>query len=658
LEYCNNILCIEAGWLISEGIVTKSNYDNLLSRGWIKRERRPSKHKPALISYDSIPQQFKNKIIEKIGDPYKVSQESNLKEHIKPDMEAMEYFTTYQLDDGRFLPEESTKEYHNNVIILNAVHAIITKRIAKRRNLGGNTTEMWEHLIKSIAEIKGHGVEQINHTLPTNIRRFKDRYNLYLKEGYASIIHKGFHNNNSRKVNDDIVQVLMSISAMPNRHFNTTVAEYYNQFVNGQIDLFNENTGELYDANKFKDKNGNPIEISEATVWNVLNNLKNKQELQKVRKSAIDFKTRSMPHNHRHRPQYSLSKISMDDRDLPRKAKDGTWISAYYAYDVMSECFIGWTHGKEKNTEMVYDCFRNMYLNLSSNDLPWPAEVEVENHLMKQISDKLHAMFGFVRFCNPQNSREKRAEHAIKSKKYTDEKKYQPNIGRWHSKHDAYQTNQDYTQNLTTAQLIADDIESIRRYNNAPHSIHKDKSRWQVLLENLNPELIKPQERILFRHIGNRTQTSVRNNDFVRVQYADYAIDTMNIMARMKPNNYTVDAYWLPDTNETIRKVYLYQDDNFLCSATKYETYNEAQAERTEKDEMIRIEQAKRQTSARKSVKDGLAKKVVPIGILPKTDYSSVEANAIETIPNNNARTGFEVDGDDDYYTQRALNDF
>jgi len=653
LEIYNNILCVRGGWLVNEGIITESNYDKLRREGKIKAERRANKGNPALIAYDSIPQRFKQVIVERYGDPYQTTKDGFFKQHIVSDLQALDFFNNYQLEDGRHLPEDTNQEYYHNAILLNAVHSVINTRIAKRKGLGGSIGNIWENMTNTVAKLEGY-----KHSLPNNVRRFREKYNAYLKEGYSCLIHKGFQNDNRRKVNELIELVLLSISAMPNRHFNTTVAKYYNDFIHGRLELYNQETGEMFNPSDFVNKNGAPLELSEGTVWNVLNALKNKPVMDKMRKSGIDFKTKTMPYNHRHRPQFSLSKVSMDDRALPRKGTDG-WVSAYYAYDVASECFIGYSHSKDKDMNLVWECFRNMYSTLRNNNLPWPAEVEVENHLMKGISDQLYSMFSYVRFCNPQNSREKRAEHAIRSKKYGDEKKHQDNIGRWTAHHDAYGVNTDYEQKVSTKQLIADDIESIDRHNNAPHSIYKDRSRWQVLCESLNPELVPAQERILFKYMGNKTATSIRNNDFVQVQYAHYALNSgMDILSLMKPNNYSVEAYWLPNAEGTIGKVYLYQGDEYLGEATKYETYNEAQAERTTRDEEIRVEQAKRQATARKTVKDDVARKVVKIGLMPKTkqEFTEEEVYVPELVMVAQYKEPEFDTESDDYYTQLALN--
>ena len=51
---------------------------------------------------------------------------------------------------------------------------------------------------------------------------------------------------------------------------------------------------------------------------------------------------------HRHGGKFSLSQITMDDVDLPRRMKGGEYVHAYYAYDAVSQCRIGLAYGRDK----------------------------------------------------------------------------------------------------------------------------------------------------------------------------------------------------------------------------------------------------------------------------------------------------------------------
>lgn len=69
-QFYNNTLCMKAGWLIDLDIITASNYKQLSYRNILNAIRRGYRNTPALMEYDSIPEQFKKQIVKKLSDPH------------------------------------------------------------------------------------------------------------------------------------------------------------------------------------------------------------------------------------------------------------------------------------------------------------------------------------------------------------------------------------------------------------------------------------------------------------------------------------------------------------------------------------------------------------------------------------------------------------
>ena len=119
---------------------------------------------------------------------------------------------------------------------------------------------------------------------------------------------------------------------------------------------------------------------------------------------------------------------------------DGNRVKAYYAYDVASGCVVGYAYNRLKTADLFIDCVRNMFRLIDHQGWNCPAEVEVEHHLVNNFADGLiraGVVFPFVRWCNPGNSQEKRAEHFNRVKKYGVEKRSQVGIGRWYARLEA-----------------------------------------------------------------------------------------------------------------------------------------------------------------------------------------------------------------------------
>jgi len=651
MEYYNNIFCISkplltngdpaSGNIKDKPVLTSAAYDHLVNRyPHIRVRKGGGVGCPALLNYEMLRQDLKDRLHEKYGDIRQASRRNRLQELIQPDHKAAKYFSEFLFDDESGIKPERQQEYNANATILNAIGTFVNEKQGKNKRLGGRTSGIWQAASEAVNALDR---SLFPHTLPSNALRLKEKYRNYLDHGYYHLIHKGNKNDNARKMNAAVERLILSIYCMENLPFGTWVHDHYMEFLSGNRIIVDKESGVMFDREEyFDDRRGTYIIISQSSVWNILNKPENAIIIDRLRNNRIDHVTQKTPFNHRHLPQYSLSKISMDDRTLSRKTSDGKWLNVYLAVDVLSGCFLSCVHSSDSPTVgMIWNCFREMLHTINDHNLVWPGEVEVENHLMKDIEEELRKMFAYVTFCAPGLSRSKRAEHVIRSKKYGDEKMHQVGIGRWNLK-GAYKTksenkDEDYKQpRIPIEQLIAEDKESIQRHNNDLHPNQKmfpGKTRWQVLVENMNPDLSRPQKHKLLRYLGHRTETSIRNNDFAQVQYEKYSIDNLSAITRLKPHNYNVEAFYVPDASGNIDEVFLYQGDTFITKATKIEKYNEAKIERTERDEQIRTDQAKRQAHFFKTERDGIAEKITrKIDMIPAEQLLPQVQN-VEIIP-------------------------
>ena len=444
----------------------------------------------------------------------------------------------------------------------------------------------------------------------------------------------------------DIERLLLSIDGQPEQPFNTTVWEQYNMFVQGELELYDPETGEVLNPADFTDKDGNPVVLSPATVANILNNPKNKALRAKLHMSQWDFNNAYRPYHLRSIGEFSLSKVSLDDRDLPRPMKDGNRVKAYYAYDVVSGAVVGYAYNRYKTTELFLDCMRNMFQTLDRNGMYIPAELEVEHHLVSDFADGLMqagTVFPLIRWCNPGNSREKRAEHKNREKKYGVEKRTQVGIGRWWAKLEANRPKEEkvYDEKNNTykvktysyEELVADDIRAIQTFNAQPHPNQKrypGMSRWDVLCAHQNPNLAPWDKAVLYRFIGQHTETTIRQNTYCTVMYNQYGLPSPEIIEKLEPRNYKVDAYYLPDADGTINEVYIYQNGRYIATCKPVARYNENTAEQTEADKAAYTEQSKYVAQFDKMMKDGKIKRV---GILAKEEAKLITEVQAEAVP-------------------------
>lgn len=227
MEVYNNILCIEARWMINNEIMSEANYKKLSQRKDIN-VLRPGKglDHPALVEFDSLPDRFKQKVLQIIPNPYASSYNNLLQ--IQHSAAVSSFFENYTYGNGKHLPKDKRSEYYSNAVILDAIRSFLTTRKAKRNAMGKKITSCWDKMVECVGMIDK---TKFPHKLPTNTRSLERKYKEYLSKGYESLIHKSYLNgqkNASKILNIEQESVLMMLSSDGRNLDNVQVANLYN----------------------------------------------------------------------------------------------------------------------------------------------------------------------------------------------------------------------------------------------------------------------------------------------------------------------------------------------------------------------------------------------------------------------------------------------
>lgn len=630
MEYYNKRLCISVRELVDNGIAGEECYRSWQRRGKVEVVRRGGGAAGccALIAVDSLPQAYKEKVNALYPNKSRIMLENWLRSNYEVDQKAMAFFSS-KSECGVELSSDKVNEYVTNASVLNCAiflynHAVACKKLFRERY-------SWEEMTDAIEGLRS----LYGHTLPSSVLRFRKKANQYKKEGYGCLISGKFGNSSARKVDHHTERLIIGIACLPNKPFNTNVAEMYNQFVTGELEVFDPDTGELFNPDDFTDRSGNPKELSESTISNYLNRPKNRLLIAKAHDSYTTFMHEQMPHMHRHAGQFSLSQITMDDVDLTRKLKDTKQrVHAYYAYDSVSQCVLGASYARKKDERLVVDCFRDMFRLIARQGWGMPAGIEVENHLMTQYKDgflQAGVAFPFVRFCAPQNSQEKYAEPLNGAKKRSIIHKNHEGIGRFYGKGKwrteakkvSDETNELYEDKayFSFDELVADDRRDCAEWNAALHPDQKrypNMSRWEVLVSNINPTLLPLDDITLARYIGERVETSVRRNSTIRAAGEDWWLSDTSVLERLAPNDYSVTACYLPDEEGNPTQVHLFQGDRYVDTVEKVQTYNRVMAEQTAEDHANFAKQQSKVAKFTKYINENAAPRVSVVR--PKTE--------------------------------------
>ena len=643
MEYYGNMWCISARELVDGGIVSQSNYQNWVNRKRIDVVRRGggASGQYALVAVDSLPRDYRAKVEELYPNAKLTHLVCWVRSNYEIDQSAVAFFHSRE-QAGLDLPPEKIKEYVVNASVLNCCIRLYERAATAQKLFGGKYN--WEQMAKAITALR----EEYGHTLPTSTLRFRKKVNEYKKEGYGCLISGKFGNQSARRVTLKVERLVISLACQENQPYNKSVWEQYIMFVTGELDVWSYITGELYNPDDFVDKDGEPLYLSESTINNILNKPNNKMLIEQRLRSNTTFMHEQMPHVHRHGGDFSLSQITMDDVDLKRRMPGNKYVHVYRAWDVVSQCVVGVSYSRDKDQGLVVDCFRDMFRLCAKQGWGMPAGIEVENHLMTQYREgflQTGVAFSWVHFCAPQNSQEKYAEplnsafqkflHSrhegqgrfyLKGKNRIDQKKVS----------DGFNHTFEDKKYYEWEELLADDRADVFEWNHQLHPNQKKypgMTRWDVLCECVNPNLQPLDNVTLARYIGERVETSIRRNSTVRVAYEDWWLSDTNILERLKPNDYKVTAYYMPDEEGKPTDVYIFQGDKYIDQVEKVEPYNRVMAEQTEEDVVKYIEQQKKISKFSKYVRDHAIEQVGVMKKSPldgKTAEHSVEPEELE----------------------------
>ena len=342
MQYYNNMVTIEAAWLIEQGIMTVTNYRNLTNRGDINVVRRGCRGTEALVDYESLPARFKKQVDAKI-DVYKAVKEKVIEQKIEHSAEASAFFDEYMLEDDRHLPADKRREYYANAIVLDAMRRIISERRAKRHALSHTASRFWDELADCAQNLDR---SRYPHTLPANPRSLERKFKLYEKEGYASLIHKTYikQNKNAGKVVDEnqVAAIAMLISD-PRNLDNEQVSRIYNTL-----------------AAQMQWKT---ISAATVAVWRD----KLDDELYARRHGAVAFRAKKAMQVKRSAPTMPLLYWTVDGWDVElmfQKQEGGrtTYHNRPTVVVVLDACCkypIGFAIGTHENPELIKEALRN-----------------------------------------------------------------------------------------------------------------------------------------------------------------------------------------------------------------------------------------------------------------------------------------------------------
>lgn len=228
MQRVNGVLCATKDELIASSIVSDSNLEKLVSRKVLQIVVRGCRGRQAQYAVDTLPEKYKAEVYKRFDIPPMDRVKSLLEQLIRPLPEAVSYYHSYRLADGRCLPSDKIAQYTAEAQILEAVSAYKQEHYSKRGKAGRRPMGKGE-LYGWLADmIQALPQEEYPHKLPKS--RLQEKHEAYQRDGYESLIHKGYQNQNASKTGgDEQSALLLMLLASPNNLNNSQVARLYNE---------------------------------------------------------------------------------------------------------------------------------------------------------------------------------------------------------------------------------------------------------------------------------------------------------------------------------------------------------------------------------------------------------------------------------------------
>lgn len=587
--------------------------DELVPRFWkcydsLKKELQRYKDKPfgikrlqlggngrkLLIDFDSLSSKIQDELI----DPRKA--EHPLQPYFEWDSDAPEYYSKFKRGGTTVLKSDEQERYIINASVMQAVLKLEQGRIQERLKMKLTLVGLVESLRYDLESFQTYlrSKHQIEHTLPVSTR-FKDLLKDFKINGYLSIIKdpNGTGKQNARRVDEKTEMILNGL--FKNQLHKPTPAEIarnYDAFLNGYAEVYNEDTGEMYNPNEFKT-------LSQATITNYINKWENTLATYKARSGDRQvYMGKFKPHHQMEMPTMAGSIISIDDRQPPfvyNKQGDRAWF--YLGVDIASQAITTVVYGKSKES-IIVDFYRQMVRNYTEWGYCLPNELECESSLNSSYKDTLlrpGTMFQKVKI-EANNARGKYIERINGKLRYEIEKTAMGWIARPKAKSEANQLSSDKKKIIPFDILVNERMLEIEQFNNSSHPENASISRWDYFEQNQHPDLKPTKWELILPIIGYKTTTSC-NVGYVMLQGKKRAIAENGkiltgeaLIQQMRIiEGKEFDVYWLDGNEGQVLKALVYYNERFVCEIMEMPKYNRASIERTATDnEALQLQSA------------------------------------------------------------------
>ena len=489
MGYFGNIVTVTCADLTrsdgGEAVMSRNNYDQLVNRNRITVVvRGGGLGREAEVDWATLPDRFKQKYIAKYGDPEEEAVRRN--SMIRFDEGARRFFADYILPDGTRLKEDKQQEYMINASVLNHLIEMEDKQRRLHPQKGNHTPVAWDNIAAECSDLR----DTYCHTLPASESRLRDKVREYRRDGYACLVSGKLGNGNTTKITPAAGEWIIAHKTSVNPVYTTR--QLFERF------------------NAVAPAKGWKTLKSQNTLIQFLERPEVKPRWYHVEQGSQRANNLFMRQNRTLLPTCRDALWYVDGTKLnifykifdpaSRKLKAAT-TNCIYVLDAYSEVFVGYHVCAQETFRTTYEAVRNAAENVGF--LPFELVSDNQSGFTSGAAKRWQSKLGTVcHTTTPYNGKSKTVESAFgRFQAEVLHKLINYTGGNITARSDKARIDErmiiENKESLPTyAEMCGIHDACVEEWNNAPHPVFKDKSRWEVYRESANDCAIRLDETV------------------------------------------------------------------------------------------------------------------------------------------------------------------
>ncbi len=376
MKLIDNILYLEFTELVDCGVNEEAIKKAKLrkSASWLFLND-PEDNRRVLIGYEKLGTSYKDKVNARFGNPYHFVACQPIKNMVKWDEQAQQFFLDYRYDENKCLPKEHVDKYTKAASWLNMLKAVNDDKKTLKTLLKLSIVDFYTN-VKELIKIE-------NVDLPTDYRKLMAKRKKYETFSYAALISGKFGNNQAAKVKDELaLSVLLEMIKHENQYDDVFVCQQYNNW-----------------ASEF-----GYASIVPATVG--IHRRKNNPDIIMFREGNAALNEKYLPVVKGFRPTFPLAMVESDDNHLDLQFIDLETNNPYARYkviivmDAYNDMLLGYAYSdKPVLSELVRAAYINAMYYIRSLTGAWHMshETKADNYAIKELRPFYESMGNFIK---------------------------------------------------------------------------------------------------------------------------------------------------------------------------------------------------------------------------------------------------------------------